>query len=61
MLIDKQIIWIGVFQYCFVRVAMTILSMIAQFFGRYCESSLSPAFAHIWVSIECIYSLPKLL
>jgi len=23
--------------------------MITQFFGRYCQSSISPAFSHIWV------------
>jgi len=23
--------------------------MITQFFGRYCESSISPAFSHVWV------------
>lgn len=46
-----QIIWIGVFQYCLIRVFFTIVSVISEAFDRYCESSLSPAFAHIWVMV----------
>jgi hypothetical protein len=45
-----NIVWIGVYQYCFIRVAMTITAVLTQHFGRYCESSNSPVFAHIWVS-----------
>ncbi|KAH9835097.1 DUF300-domain-containing protein [Teratosphaeria destructans] len=45
-----NIIWIGVFQYCFIRVAFTIAAVITQYFGVYCEASLSPVFAHIWVT-----------
>lgn len=44
-----QIIWIGVFQYCFIRVLFTIVSVLAQIGNVYCEDSLSPAFAHVWV------------
>ncbi|KAF2674403.1 DUF300-domain-containing protein [Microthyrium microscopicum] len=44
-----NIIWVGVFQYCFIRVVMTFTSMITQLLDRYCESSLNPVFAHIWV------------
>ncbi len=44
-----NIIWIGVYHYCFIRVAMTTTAVITQYFGRYCESSNSPIFAHIWV------------
>jgi len=44
-----QIIWVGVFQYCVMRVLMTVISVITQATGTYCEESLSPAFAHIWV------------
>ena len=44
-----QIIWFGVFQYCFVRVFMTMVALVTQALGRYCQESLSPAFAHIWV------------
>ncbi|KAM0476457.1 hypothetical protein ACHAPX_006370 [Trichoderma viride] len=43
-----NIVWIGVYQYCFIRVAMTITAVLTQHFGRYCESSNSPVFAHIW-------------
>lgn len=43
-----NIIWIGVFQYCFIRVLFTIVSVTTEYNGLYCESSLSPAFAHIW-------------
>jgi hypothetical protein len=38
-----------VFQYCFIRVLFTFVALISELFGRYCDSSLSPAFAHIWV------------
>ncbi|CAG8974774.1 hypothetical protein HYALB_00000386 [Hymenoscyphus albidus] len=43
-----NIIWLGVYQYCFVRVAMTITAVVSQYFEKYCESSNSPLFAHIW-------------
>ncbi|KAI0387654.1 DUF300-domain-containing protein [Hypomontagnella monticulosa] len=50
-----NIIWIGIYHYCFIRVAMTITAVVTQYFDRYCESSNSPVFAHIWVIvIECI-------
>lgn len=44
-----NIIWTGVYQYCFLRVAMTITAVVTQYFDKYCESSNSPLFAHIWV------------
>lgn len=46
-----NIIWVGVFQYCFIRVSMTIVAVITQAAGKYCEASLSPAFAHVWVLV----------
>ena len=46
-----QLIYLGVFQYCFIRVFFTIISVASQASGRYCEASLSPAFAHIWVMV----------
>ncbi|KAL7627577.1 hypothetical protein AAE478_001770 [Parahypoxylon ruwenzoriense] len=50
-----NIVWIGIYHYCFIRVAMTITAVVTQYFERYCESSNSPVFAHIWVIvIECI-------
>ena len=44
-----QIIWFGVFQYCFIRVFMTLVALVTQAVNRYCLESLSPAFAHVWV------------
>ena len=44
-----KIIWVGVFQYCLVRVSMTVVALIAQASGRYCTESLHPAFARFWV------------
>lgn len=44
-----NIIWVGVYHYCFIRVAMAIVSVVTQYFDRYCESSNSPVFAHVWV------------
>ncbi|KAH8884808.1 putative DUF300 domain protein, partial [Thozetella sp. PMI_491] len=46
-----NIIWIGIYHYCFIRVAMTITAVVTQYFGKYCESSNSPVFAHIWVLV----------
>ncbi|KAJ5378713.1 hypothetical protein N7509_011832 [Penicillium cosmopolitanum] len=46
-----NIIWTGVFQYCVLRVLMTVVSVLAQVGGRYCEESMSPAFAHVWVIV----------
>ncbi|PTB76944.1 DUF300-domain-containing protein [Trichoderma longibrachiatum ATCC 18648] len=46
-----NIIWIGVYQYCFIRVAMTVTAVLTEHYGRYCESSNSPIFAHIWVLV----------
>lgn len=46
-----NIIWIGVYHYCFVRVAMTISAVVLQYFHRYCESSNSPVFGHIWIIV----------
>lgn len=48
-----NVIWSGIYQYCFIRVTMTITAVVTEYFGRYCESSNSPVFAHIWIlSIE---------
>ena len=50
-----QVIWTGVFQYCFIRVFMTITAVVTQIFNRYCLESLNPVFAHIWVmGIEAV-------
>ncbi|KAK5944818.1 hypothetical protein PMZ80_002019 [Knufia obscura] len=46
-----NVIWVAVFQYCFVRVAMTITAVVTQYFNRYCLESLNPAFSHIWVMV----------
>ncbi|MCJ1353989.1 MAG: hypothetical protein MMC33_003976 [Icmadophila ericetorum] len=46
-----NVIWFGIFQYCFVRVFTTIVSCIAQYFHKYCLESESPAFAHIWTQV----------
>lgn len=44
-----QVIWIGVFQYCFIRVIMTVIAVAAESVNLYCEDSDNVAFAHIWV------------
>ncbi|RDL36210.1 Uncharacterized protein BP5553_06822 [Venustampulla echinocandica] len=46
-----NIIWTGVYQYCFIRIGATVVAVITQYFGKYCESSNSPVFAHIWVLV----------
>ncbi|KAA8570214.1 hypothetical protein EYC84_002531 [Monilinia fructicola] len=32
-------------------VTMTILAVVTQYFGKYCDSSDSPVFAHIWILV----------
>lgn len=57
-----QVIWIGVFQYCFLRVIMTVIAVAAEADGRYCEDSDSPYYAHIWVGPLLAFSqIPVLL
>ncbi|KAJ5040608.1 uncharacterized protein L3040_006257 [Drepanopeziza brunnea f. sp. 'multigermtubi'] len=46
-----NIIWTGVYHYCFIRVSMTVTAVITQHFKKYCESSNSPVFAHIWILV----------
>ncbi len=46
-----NVVWVGVFQYCLIRVFFTIVSGISQYFGRYCAASLNPAFVHIWAMV----------
>lgn len=52
-----NVIWTGIYQYCFIRVTMTITAVVTQYFGRYCESSNSPVFAHIWVCTHLLHAL----
>lgn len=54
-----QVIWIGVFQYCFLRVVMTVIAVAAQADGRYCEDSDSPYYAHVWVGpLSILFQIP---
>lgn len=46
-----NIVWVGVYQYCFIRVTMTVLAVVTEYFGKYCDSSDSPVFAHIWILV----------
>lgn len=56
-----NIIWTGIYQYCFIRVTMTITAVVTQYFGKYCESSNSPVFAHIWVCNYVLSVCPMLM
>lgn len=47
----SQVIFLGIFQYCFVRVFMTLVAVITEAAGVYCLESLKPTFAHIWVRL----------
>lgn len=46
-----NVIWVSVFQYCFIRVFMTIVAVVTNHFGLYCVESLNPAFSHVWVMV----------
>ncbi|EPS41517.1 hypothetical protein H072_4543 [Dactylellina haptotyla CBS 200.50] len=49
-----NIVWIGTFQYCIIRVLTTFTSLATQWYGVYCQSSWSPQFAHVWVTVVLI-------
>lgn len=49
-----NIIWIGVYHYCFIRVSMTIVAVVTQHYELYCESSMSPLFSHVWVRMSLL-------
>lgn len=40
---------------------MTVTAVITQYIGRYCESSNSPIFAHIWVRKSSYFQYPLLI
>jgi hypothetical protein len=42
---------VSIFQYCFIRVFFTVVSVITQALDLYCLESLNPAFSHIWVMV----------
>jgi len=50
-----QIIATGVYQYFVVRFINTLVTVLTQVYGRYCELSNNPAFAHIWVCDKLSY------
>lgn len=41
--------YVGVSQYAVIRVITAIVSITAELTGRYCQSSLHPLFARVWV------------
>lgn len=45
-----NVVWISIFQYCFIRPFFTVVAVIAQTQGRYCSSSKDPRYAYIWVA-----------
>ncbi len=56
-----NIIWAGIYQYCFIRVTMTITAVVTEYFEKYCESSNAPWFAHIWVRRRHSLFEPRIL
>ncbi|TGZ78344.1 DUF300-domain-containing protein [Ascodesmis nigricans] len=52
-----NIIWFCVFQYCAVRIGTTIIATVTQATGDYCENTLHPAFAHIWMLLFNMLSI----
>ncbi|KAL1603162.1 hypothetical protein SLS59_004256 [Nothophoma quercina] len=45
-----NVVWISIFQYCFIRPFFTVVAVVAQTQGRYCSSSKDPRYAYIWVA-----------
>lgn len=52
-----NIIWISIFQYCFIKVSTTIIATATEATGHYCLTSLNPSFAHVWVQIFALFSV----
>ncbi|KAL2433399.1 hypothetical protein ABEF95_004086 [Exophiala dermatitidis] len=46
-----NVIWVSIFQYCFIRVFFTIVAVITQAMDRYCLESINPAFSHVWIMV----------
>ncbi|KAF2112556.1 organic solute transporter Ostalpha-domain-containing protein [Lophiotrema nucula] len=46
-----NIVWISIFQYCFIRPFFTVVAVVSQGFGRYCQSSWNPQFAYPYVAV----------
>ncbi|KAF2875311.1 organic solute transporter Ostalpha-domain-containing protein [Massariosphaeria phaeospora] len=46
-----NVVWISIFQYCFVRPFFTLVAVIAQTQSRYCQGSTDPRFAYLWVAV----------
>lgn len=45
-----NIIYVGTFQYCLIRPLFTIVAVISQSQGQYCQSSKHPRYASVWVA-----------
>lgn len=45
-----NIVWISIFQYCFIRPFFTVVAVITQANHLYCQSSKDPRYAYIWVA-----------
>jgi len=46
-----NVIWVCIFQYCFIRVFFTLVAVATQAADLYCLESLNPAFSHVWVMV----------
>ncbi|KAF2638573.1 DUF300-domain-containing protein [Massarina eburnea CBS 473.64] len=45
-----NVVWISIFQYCFIRPFFTVVAVFSQTQGRYCQSSWDPRYAYMWVA-----------
>ncbi|KKY18580.1 hypothetical protein UCDDS831_g05860 [Diplodia seriata] len=48
---SNWIIYVSIFQYCFIRVFFTLVSVATEHHNILCEDSLSPKYAYLWVLI----------
>lgn len=46
-----NIIYAGIFQFCFTRPLLTIIASIAQSQKIFCDKSTKPEYAHLWIAI----------
>ncbi|KAI9661225.1 MAG: hypothetical protein M1821_009552 [Bathelium mastoideum] len=43
--------WSQTLQYPLTKTIITVIQIITQFYGVYCENSFSPKFAHLWLTL----------
>ncbi|KAF2836788.1 DUF300-domain-containing protein [Patellaria atrata CBS 101060] len=51
-----NIVWAGMYQYCFVRIVVTVVAVWAENTHRYCAHSFDPSFMSVWALLIILIS-----